>query len=315
MNTFAKTPSVHPNEQDSAHCGETPYEFPATVRLLSQPAFKFRVIETLEARIQQHPQPHLYKLLVDVYRRAGDLSLAAETAGKWHAQAPNDHTAAYTLHVLKQQPLADTRVGASDIRAAPYLIIDNFFSHDEREYFWRKATHSESVFKKAGLGIGENLVVDCYRRDTNVLALDKAEKNKVRDKIRPLVNDLFQRFQIPACLTTSIEVKLTAHGQDGFFKIHQDGFSEIGGAIRQLSWIYYFHNTPKPYAGGDLILFDSDCQSDDHQFAPADYTRYIPQDNSIIFFPSWFYHGVTPVNLLAPGFISSRFAIAGHVRC
>ncbi len=301
-------------EKTGAPYADELYEFPSSVRLLSQPEFKDQVIEQLRSRLQQKAQPKLYQLLTDVYRRAGDLKLAAESAQRWKALEPSSN-AEYLTKVLNQETLPEQIYNNNEIRPAPFSIIDNFLSREEREYFWQRAVNSESDYEKAGIGLEDDVIVDCYQRDTEVLRLGVEEKQQMRQKIKSYIDVLFRKFRISEREVDKIEVKLTSHTQDGFFKIHHDGFSPIDGSIRYLSWVYYFHANPKPYEGGDLVLFDSDAIKDDHRFSPINYTRYIPQDNQIIFFPSWFYHGVTPVALLSPGFSSGRFAVAGHIRC
>ncbi len=316
--------SVEPNvsaesiKHSCAPYRETLYEFPASVRLLNEPAFKEKVLAQLHSRIAHNPEPRLYQLLVELYRKAGDLPLAIEAIQAWKALAANDAQAAHLSNILMQLPLAgqnNQQEEALTMRPAPFAIFDNFLDISEREYFWQKAIHSQPDFEKAGIGLGEETIVDCYQRDTEVLRLQKEEKKNIRDKVREKAKELFIRFQMPEHKIKKIEVKLTAHGEGGFFKIHHDGFLKNDGSIRCLSWVYYFHACPKRYKGGDLILFDSTSEPDGHQYSPVDYTRYIPQNNQVVFFPSRFYHCVTPVRLLSPEFTSGRFAIAGHVRC
>ena len=295
---------------------EEMYEFPASVRLLHKPEFKDQLIGKLKNKLEQDPSSSAesYRLLVDIHRKAGDLELAAEYAQLWHNLA-SDQQALHLLNILKQRPIVDNISNTTDLKPAPFATFEHFLTKDEQAYFWQKAMTAECAFEKAGIGLNDEKIVDCNQRDTNVLFLDEKDTKFVRKKIRVIANELFKHFNMPLRKIKKIEVKMTTHGQGGFFKIHHDGFSEIKGSTRCLSWVYYFHAMPKKYEGGDLILFDSDANQEEHEFSPVRYTRYIPENNQIIFFPSWFYHGVTPVDLLTPGFSSGRFAIAGHIRC
>ncbi len=299
------------------YAGHSHYQFPESVRLLNDPLFKSRLLEKLHFRLEQSSDPQLYRSIVDTYRRAGDLVQAAEYASKWAALEPDNPQVVYLVKLLLQQPLSNSPYTAADIQPAPVITIDHFLDKEEREYFWCKAMASEKSFEKAGMGYGDTPVIDCSRRDTEVLKLDGKEKKTLREKIDSQVEGLFEHLQWESKPVKKIEVKLTAHTQGGFFQIHQDRYPRDPGVCesRQLSWVCYFHAQPKRYRGGDLVLFDSSCQRKNHQCNTLNYTRYVPKDNQLVFFPSCFFHAVTPVSLMQAGFESSRFALVGHVRC
>ncbi len=290
------------------------YEFPATVRLLDQPAFKLAAIKRLTALIEKDNEPRHYKLLTDVYRRSGDLAAAAATAKAWLAASPESIEACYLYNMLQQKSFLNPCPPES-LMAAPFLLFHDFLAASEREQYWLRAVNSSAACEKAGIGLGDTKVVDCLQRNTNLIELNCSEKGVMREKITPLVPELFSRLHIHQRPVNRIEVKLTAHGQGGFFKIHQDGFAGANGQARYVSWIYYFHRIPKAYTGGDLVMFDSNSEEKSHCFSPSDYTRIVPQDNTIVFFPSWYFHGVTPVTLLSPSVASYRFAVVGHIWC
>ena len=291
------------------------HALPAPVRLVNQPKFRDQVVERLLPLIYSQPCSRHYQLLVDIYRKYGNLQMAVKAAQEWKKFNPDDLKALRIYDILAQRSLSGNAYLDNELQPAPFAVIENFLSEIEREYYLQKAISAEYSFNKAGIGFGDDIIIDSYRRDTNVLRMDDSEKNQIREKIQSQINLIFTRFQMNYIPVKNIEVKLTAHGQGGFFTIHQDAFSEMKGSTRLLSWVYYFHSRPKKYIGGDLILFDSSIAQESHQFSPVYYTRYIPQDNQIIFFPSWFYHAVTPVHLQCLKFDSYRFAISGHVRC
>ena len=51
---------------------------------------------------------------------------------------------------------------------------------------------------------------------------------------------------------------------------------------RRLSYVYYFHRQPRPFRGGDLLLYDTDRQAGN--FEMGVFTRIEPLHNSIVFF-------------------------------
>ena len=290
------------------------YEFPASVRLLAQTGLANQLIVQLKMRIESAPATRLFRELVNVYRRVGDLKMAAKTAMEWMSFDPSDSQAAHMGSLLNRQKPRGDCYPPEELQPAPFAIIDDFLSRDERGYFWRLALKSEDAFFEAGFGRKGEQVIDRQSRRTSVFNLEAADKRLFRGKLQPLLDDLLVLFSIPAMPHKEIEIKMTAHSEGGFFGIHQDGFKDHDGSERYLSWIYYFHPQPKRYAGGDLILFDSNRLRENHRFDDGKYTRYIPVDNQLVCFPSCFFHGVTPVELLQPDFECNRFAISGHVR-
>jgi hypothetical protein len=290
------------------------YAFPASVTLLTQSRLAGQFIVQLRNRLESEPATPLYRELVDAYRRVGDLEMAAKTATEWMGFAPSDIQAARMARLLHRQNPRGDGYPPDKLQPAPFAILDDFLSPDEREHFWQLALNSEEAFIEAGIAREGREVVDRQRRMTRIFKLASADNRLFHGKLLPLLDDLLCLFSIPAMPHKQIEVKMTAHSQGGFFGIHQDAFKEIGGSERYLSWIYYFHSQPKRYAGGDLILFDSNRLRENHGFDDGKYTRYITADNQLICFPSCFFHGVTPVELPHPDFESNRFAISGHVR-
>lgn len=290
------------------------YEFPASVRLLTQTGLANQFIVQLNKRLESAPATQLYRELVNVYRRVGELELAAKTAMEWLDFAPSDIEAAHMACLLNRQKTRGDCYQPDQLQPAPFAIFDEFLTKDEREHFWQIAMKSKEASFEAGFMHEGAKIIDRQHRITDVIELDDADKHLFYGKIKPILDDLRFLLSKPAMPHKKIEVKMTAHSQGGFFGIHHDGFSESKGSTRYLSWLYYFHLQPKRYAGGDLVLFDSSRLRENHRFHEGKYTRYIPVDNQLVCFPSYFYHGVTPVELLQPGFECNRFAISGHVR-
>ncbi|WP_168204251.1 2OG-Fe(II) oxygenase [Aliikangiella coralliicola] len=293
------------------------YQFPEPVLLFDNRDVSEQMVQQIQSRLLASPSDQLYQLLLDVYRRTGELARAEELVRRWLEFSPENKLAAYQEKIFTQKMLIPGIYKQSEIQPAPFAIFDKFLEVSERKYFWERALGSSNEFKSSGIsyGDGERVEYQYQNRNSEVLFLESQEKQNIKSKILKLIDELFERFLIPKKAIKNIEVKLTAYGEGGFFRIHQDGFFKQGNSSRFISWVYYFHASPKPYSGGDLVLFDSNCAKTNHLFSESHYTRYKPMDNQIVFFPSWFYHGVTPVKLLRPGFDSYRFAVMGHISC
>jgi len=107
---------------------------------------------------------------------------------------------------------------------------------------------------------------------------------------------------------TYTEFRLTRHGDNDYFKIHRDTGDDKPISSRALTFVYYFHKEPKIFEGGEILLFDTDTKNTDFN---TRYTKLIPINNSIVFFPSNYFHQVNPVSLKDDLFENGRFAIHG----
>jgi Rps23 Pro-64 3,4-dihydroxylase Tpa1-like proline 4-hydroxylase len=108
----------------------------------------------------------------------------------------------------------------------------------------------------------------------------------------------------------SLEMQFTAHNDGDFYKAHRDR-GEGGMEHRRLTFVYYFFRQPQAFSGGGLALYDS--LSDGSQFNPQGYSLVEPQDNSLILFPSSFWHEVRQVSCPSQGYADSRFTLNGWI--
>ena len=103
-----------------------------------------------------------------------------------------------------------------------------------------------------------------------------------------------------------VEMSLSAHLGGDFFDKHIDNATRTTRA-RMVSFAYYFHREPRRFSGGELLLHDSHSNA-------GGFTRIEPRGNSIVFFPSWCTHQITPVENDRDDFGAARFAIHGWLR-
>ena len=109
----------------------------------------------------------------------------------------------------------------------------------------------------------------------------------------------------------SLELELTAYGDGAHFKPHLDipigqDRKPLGarkGEDRVISAVYYFHNRPKGFSGGNLRLFRFGSETDD------DGESIEPIDNSLVVFPSWARHQVEQVRCPSGDFADYRYAV------
>ena len=70
-----------------------------------------------------------------------------------------------------------------------------------------------------------------------------------------------------------------------------------------ISAVYYFHNIPKGFSGGNLRLFRFGSEEADDGVAIE------PIDNSLVEFPSWVRHQVERVSCPSGDFADYRYAL------
>jgi SM-20-related protein len=109
------------------------------------------------------------------------------------------------------------------------------------------------------------------------------------------------------------EIQLTASNDGDFFHVHADadqGNPDLAG--RAVTFVYYFHKTPKPFSGGDLLIYET---SPGHSSLGGNKVTTIePVNNSMVIFASHLWHEVDLVRCLSGEFVDSRFTINGWLR-
>ena len=102
-----------------------------------------------------------------------------------------------------------------------------------------------------------------------------------------------------------IEIRLAAHSDGDFFSPHRDSFTGADRAQtrgdRFITAVYYFHQTPRKFQGGDLHIHPFDSS------APA---VIEPCNNRLVAFPSFMLHEVLPVVVPSGNFADSRFSVS-----
>ncbi len=127
----------------------------------------------------------------------------------------------------------------------------------------------------------------------------------------PEVLTVFNREEFPI---SHIDTQITASNDGDFFKVHQDNSSvePLDVALREVSYVYYFHAEPKAFGGGQLKLYDS--ENGQALTSEKRRTRTItPSQNTLVLFPSSYDHEVLPVRCPTGKFANSRFTVNGWI--
>jgi SM-20-related protein len=188
-----------------------------------------------------------------------------------------------------------------------YVQIDNFLSIEETVRLLSFVLSQEKAFVSTSTSTNDIN----YRR--SMALYDFPEFSElIANRIQEVIPDVLNKLRLPSFPVSQIEAQLTAHKDGNYYKIHNDNGS-IDTATRELTYVYYFYQTPKPFTGGELLIYDSKVENG--FFVGTETFKTIdPRNNSIVFFLSRCLHEVLPVHCPSQAFADSRFTINGWVR-
>jgi SM-20-related protein len=248
----------------------------------------------------------------DLLRSQGQLRQAADVFVLVDHRQP-DHPRARYLSALLQG--LDAPLPA--LRPAPwpaaFVRIEDFLDHVRHDEILDLRTSPGHAFEPSTVGgigpHGPEPRVDLAVRNSFRVTKIASVSEWLGPLIETCLPAISARLGVAPFPVAAIELKCTAYGDGSFFRVHSDSRNH---PLRRISFVYYFHQQPKPYTGGALLLYDGDV-ADPTRYFEASHTRLETLDNSIVFFPSGTYHEVTPVVSPSGRWEDARFTIAGHV--
>jgi len=135
---------------------------------------------------------------------------------------------------------------------------------------------------------------------------DAPWKAPMGERILALVPGLVAELGMVPFEIERLEIEMVAYPDGGFIDRHFD--TATRGTRhphdRVVSVVYYFHREPKPYRGGELRLLPRVPLP-----GGPSHVDIVPEQNSLVAFPSWAIHEVLPVSSPSGRFEDSRFAI------
>lgn len=187
----------------------------------------------------------------------------------------------------------------------PHGVVRDWFGAEGVARLIDYAAARRGEFQPSRVGNGEYRALNPERRKSEILKRLPGLETEVRDKVAALLPAMMARLQAPAFTPAKFEIELVAHNDGAFFARHIDTFVKNGPpSTRVISAVYYFHRRPRAFSGGALRLM-SLAGSD----APGTYVDVPPDNDTLVFFPSWYPHEVLKVSCPSGDFSDSRFAI------
>jgi SM-20-related protein len=205
------------------------------------------------------------------------------------------------------QPIQEANPPATDVLASDYVQIDNFLTVEEQNRLLDYVFQHELAFVPTSTSTGDT----DYRRSMILYSFPEFS-NLIVNRIQAILPDVFRKLTISPFPIADIEAQLTAHNDGNYYKIHNDNGSP-DTATREFTYVYYFYREPKPFSGGELLIYDSKIEN--NFYVNADSFKTVePRNNSIVFFLSRYLHEVLPISCPSQAFSDSRFTINGWIR-
>jgi SM-20-related protein len=260
---------------------------------------------------QKHGDPSAFRSLAELCRQAGALDEARRLYERLAELAPTDDEARALAEIFNGRP-SPAPPGANVAWPTPFVRVLDFFPTDVHAEVKAMTADALPQFVASEVYRDGQGMVDLSGRVSSVLPKSKAFSRRFRPFVEAAVDDhdVAGVLGIERRTLQRYEMQLTCHGDGAFFKIHTDNGKE-SHRFRKISYVYYFHNTPKRFSGGHLRLFDSAVEVE--RYAKNAYTRIPPTDNSIVFFPSAAAHEVESVAVESGAMVDGRFSINGWI--
>jgi hypothetical protein len=112
------------------------------------------------------------------------------------------------------------------------------------------AAENEQRFVQSVVVCGGESAVDAECRVSTVMDAFGPVERTIRERISEALPYVLARLDLAPVHPDKIDVQLTATNHGGFFSPHADGSRGSNGS-RKISFVYFFHDDPPPFRGGD----------------------------------------------------------------
>lgn len=163
------------------------------------------------------------------------------------------------------------------------------------------AVAREADFRPAGVyehGV-RTTIVNSRSRDCMRLTGLGPFRTLLSDAVAARADDAAARLGLSEPGMEPVEVELCAYGDGGRFRRHMDVLPPPA-RVRVLTCVYYFSTTPRRFAGGALRVHPWPGQD-------AELIDIEPEPDTLVMFPSFLPHEVTPVVADTPEWRHRRF--------
>ncbi len=188
--------------------------------------------------------------------------------------------------------------------AAPHLVIDGFLPEELRCAMRDDAFRNAAAFVPAGEVLNGEPVFGLGRIALRCAAGLGQHKAVFEVAIQQCQPQASAALGLAPFALAHTETELVAHGDGGHFGLHHDTLTQGSRAHhttdRVLSSVYYLHDEPRRFGGGELAI---------HPFGPGKPVLIEPRSNRLVLFAAIAPHAVRPVVCPGGTFADYRFSV------
>lgn len=270
-------------------------------------AISERIVKRLREEIETRPDDgKLWFKLAQWQRKMSCLQEAAVSYEK-AAQRGWDTELCRFLRTLMEGGVHHAALpqSAAAFRPAPFLMEKGYLDQTELAAVWGTVRENVSRMKHSRVFNG----IRPETRDSRVLSLDGFPeiKNMFLARVNRSVARAEKRFGLGPTSNPKFGLQITSHADGEFYRTHRDGKE---GGPRRLSFVFYLHDEPRSFSGGHLRLFDTETAVGRYN---TNYTLIEPTNNTLVIFPSIYFHEVCVVSMQSSDRLRSRITLNGWV--
>lgn len=203
------------------------------------------------------------------------------------------------------RPLESAPPAARTIRH-PVVVIDDLLSHAEWSALLGRVLASEAQFNPSATHDARS----DYRHSL-VMNPPPDLVEPVVANVRNLTPRVLPELRVQPITVGVVESQVTASIDGSYFGVHTDA-DRINVPKRYLTYVYYFHRSPKGFSGGELRVYDDVLRN--NKLARGETFQTIePLHNRLVLFWAKAMHEVMPVRMPSHAFGDARFTVNGWV--
>jgi len=198
----------------------------------------------------------------------------------------------------------------AEILPAQCVILEEFLPPLELESLIQDTLRRESEFHVSEVispGVNGGMA-DFEHRRSRVLLDIGTHGAALAASVKACLPRILPRLGHETFAVSHLEAQITASNDGDFFRWHNDNSHEEV-ALREITFVYFFHREPKKFRGGELRIYDSRWQ--DGYVPTENYRNIVPRQNQLVAFPSCLAHEITLVDCPSRAFADSRFTVNG----
>lgn len=260
-----------------------------------------QLLHGIDAMLTRAPDdPALLRRRADLLRASGDFSEARDA----YARLTGCPESERARRILAGEAVNwDDRCGAS-----PFVRIEQFLPAEQQAWLWATVGDPATEFFAGAVKGAGGETTNPNARTAQIMRRAGPVKQWFMGLVESAAGEaVLARLGMKPFEVGMRELQITRHYDGAHFRMHRD--TGPAHPARYLSYIYYFHREPRPFDGGDLLLFDQNTEGRRSELLA--FSRIAPSHNSLLLFPSDRLHSVSRVTSASNDLLDARWTVNG----